>query len=410
MATDRSAARSLLRAGLAGSVLIAATLTGLTGSTASADRARTTNDRPWSGFRIDTNDDASGSWLGARKVGRLPGRVVYRIDPAARPRPDGFTGLSRVTEVGGFGRKRAAGPRATARAAWILSKYGSYHYEIQSAAVDAAVLHLLAGDDYALNGRAGRARLRLTGQEQRIRRFASIMLRDSARLSGPYELTVQQLGPSAIGDPVQLATQVVAGPSGEPLASVPVSVRVGAGPWHPAGETDETGRVTFDYLGRTAGPEQVTARVSRVPEHRLLLMQPRRTAASRVAVAGRKRVLAAPTTAIVQARPEARIVSASITSGNLTRGSFRVSAAYGSTPVSATVVLRGPFGSLDQATCQRKALRIRHVPVSGNGRYQLPRLEVRQAGVYIWYVVAPGDTYNLDAAACDGAFRVRPRP
>ena len=86
---------------------------------------------------------------------------------------------------------------------------------------------------------------------------------------------------------------------------MPVSVRVGRGTWRTAGETDEAGRATFDYVGTTAGPHQVTARVGRVPEHRLLLMQPRRPAASRVALAGRKHVLATPTTASVKARPDA---------------------------------------------------------------------------------------------------------
>jgi hypothetical protein len=314
-----------------------------------------------------------------------------------------------VTTVPGPGPKRAAGPRATARAAWILSKYGSYRYEIQSAAVDAAVLHLLAGGDYALNGSATRARLRDTGEVESIKRFARIMLRDSSRSSGPYRLTVQQQGESALGGPVRVGTRIVVARSGEPLSSVPVSFRIANGAWHPAGETDDAGRVTLNYPGNAAGPHRVTARVGRVPEHRLLLMSPRRQAASRIAVAGRKHVMAEPTTAIVKARPAADVTAASITSGNRTLGSFRVTGAYGSSASTATVVLRGPFGSRAQVTCQRKALRVRHVPVAGNGRYQLPRLEVRQAGVYIWQVVAPGNAYNLDLSACNGPFRVRPR-
>ncbi|MDQ4052593.1 MAG: hypothetical protein M3237_07815 [Actinomycetota bacterium] len=382
-----------------------ATSTGVPAS----DRSGGSTDRPWSGFRIDTNDDASGSWFGARKVGVTPGRVVYRIDPAAHPRPGAFGKPRRVARVAGPGEKRAAGPRATARAAWILSKYGSYDYEIQAAAVDAAVLHLLAGRDYALGGRETRARLRSTGEARRIKRFAAIMLRDSTSRSGPYRMAVRQLGEAVIGETVRLAVQIVSSRSGEPLTSVPVSLRLGSGAWRPAGETDSAGRVTFEYVGRAAGPQRVTARVARVPEHRLLLMQPRRASASRVAVAGRKHVQAARTTAAVKARPDASIASASITSGNRTRGSFRITDAYGSAPSSATVVLRGPFGSRDQATCQRKLLRVRQVPASGNGTYPLPRLEVRQAGVYIWYVVAPGDTYNLNASACAGVFRVRPR-
>ncbi len=403
MATSRKSTRPLALIAAA-CLLVVATSAG-----APAEQSPAKSDRPWMGFRIDTSDRATGSWLGAWKLGRSPGRVVYRIDPLADPRADGFGPLRRVATVPGRGPQRAAGARATARAAWILSKFGTYPYEIQSAAVDLAVLHLLAGRAQALHGRAASARLRETGEAQRIKAFAAVMLRDSQRMSGPYRLVVRQLGETALGEPVQLGAQIVVARSGRPLMSVPVSVRVANSPWLPAGETDESGRVAFDYVGGVAGPHRVVARVARVPEHRLLLMQPRRRGASRIAVAGRKHVLASPTTAIVKARPAARVTSASITAGNRTLGSIRVSDAYGSSPTSATVVLRGPFGTPGQASCDRKALRVRHVEVTGNGRYPVPRLEVRQAGVYIWQVVSPGDAFNLDAAACDGGFRVRPK-
>ena len=73
------------------------------------------------------------------------------------------------------------------------------------------------------------------------------MLHDSIRRSGPYRLEVQQQGESAIGDPVVLGVQVVVDRSGTPLTSVPVDVRIGNGAWRPAGETDDAGRVSFDY-------------------------------------------------------------------------------------------------------------------------------------------------------------------
>ena len=153
----------------------------------------------------------------------------------------------------------------------------------------------------------------------------------------------------------------------------------------------------------------MTARVARVPEHRLLMMEPHRSTASRVVVAGRKHVLALPTTAAVKARPGLRVATGSIVSGNRTLGSMRIMHAYGSSASGATAVLHGPFGSFDQASCKRKAVRTRQVPVMGNGHYPLPRMQIRQAGVYIWQVVARGNTFNLSASACAGAFRVRPR-
>lgn len=405
MVTESFRRLRLLMVGVVAGVLVA----GAVSVPASADRLRTSPDRPWSGFRIETSDRAAGSWLGARKLGSSPGRVVYRIDPAAGPLAQGFAEPSRMTTVPGPGGKRAAGARATARAAWILSKYGSYKYEIQSAAVDAAVLHLLAGPNYSLTGKAGKARLRDTGQGAEIRRFASIMLHDSIRRSGPYRLVVRQLGETAIGDPVHLGAQIVVARSGVPLSSVPVTVRIGEGPWQSAGETDDQGLISFDYVGKTAGPQLITARVARVPEHRLLVMEPRRPGASRVALAGRKHVVALPTMASVKARPAIRVSSGAMTSGNRTLGSWWIRRAYGSAASSASVVLHGPFGSFDQASCERKALRTRQVSAMGSGHYELPRLQVRQAGVYVWQVTAAGNAYNLDASACAGAFRVRPR-
>ncbi len=405
MVTEPSGRARLIAAGAVIGVLVSATV----GLPASAERSGTSQDRPWSGFRIDTSDHAAGTWLGARKIGSSPGRVVYRIDPSAAPSAQGFDEPSRMTTVPGPGGKRAAGARATSRAAWILSKYGSYRYEIQAAAVDAAVLHLLAGPNYSLNGKAGRARLRETGQAEQIKQFASTMLHDSIRRSGPYRLAVQQLGETAIGDPVRLGVQVVVARSGVPLTSVPVMVRVGDGSWQAAGETDDAGIVDFDYVGRTAGPQLVTARVARVPEHRLLVMQPRRPAASRVAIAGRKHVLALPTMAAVKARPAIRVSSGAMVSGNRTAGSWRIGGAYGSAAAAADVVLHGPFGSFDQVSCERKALRTRKVSSMGNGRYSLPRMQVRQAGVYVWQVTAAGNAFNLDTSACGGRFRVRPR-
>lgn len=386
-----------------------ATGTATAGTSATAtERSRASTERPWSGFRIDVDERAGGSWIGGWKLGRTPGRIVYRIDPDAVATSSGFDRPRTVTRVPGRGPHRAAGARATSRAAWILAKYGTYRYEIQSAAVDAALLQLLAGRDYGLRGRVGAARLRHTGEETRVTSFAATMLRDSTRLSGPYRVTVRQLGEAVIGGPVRLGMQVVVARSGLPLASVPVSVRTAGGTWHSAGETDAAGLASFDYVAGSAGPHPLVVRIGRVPEHRLLVLPPRRHASSRVVVAGRKHVLDSPIVARVKARPDATVISRPMVTDQRTSGSFRIVEAYGSAPGAATVVLHGPFGSADQATCQRKAFRVRHVPVAGNGHYQLPRLVLGRAGFYIWYVNGRGNSYNVDAAACAGVFRVRP--
>jgi len=111
---------------------------------------------PWSGYRIKPAPSADGGFMGARKT---DGRVTYRLDAGARRRTYGYRPVHRVS-----------GDRRSARAAWILSKYGAVRIADQAAAVDVATYALVS--DRPLGGARARARLRATGHAAAIRTLA----------------------------------------------------------------------------------------------------------------------------------------------------------------------------------------------------------------------------------------------
>ncbi|WP_181407689.1 hypothetical protein [Nocardioides sambongensis] len=107
----------------------------------------------WRGFAITAfAGTAAGGWIGGYRV---DGGVLHRIDPQ-RTAPTGRLGeLTWTDRVG-------SGTRAAHRAAWVLSKYGAARdpesrdrTNVQAAAVDAAVLHLLRGKGWRIGGTKG---------------------------------------------------------------------------------------------------------------------------------------------------------------------------------------------------------------------------------------------------------------
>ena len=117
-------------------VLCAACLVGV----APAAPAAPSDDRPhrWSGDAIPANGEADGGWIGGYRVGTTP---VFVTTPARSPNTAGYGPPRFVDDAPG----RVTSRSETARAAWILSKYGDYRDATQAAAVDASVYHLLAG-------------------------------------------------------------------------------------------------------------------------------------------------------------------------------------------------------------------------------------------------------------------------
>lgn len=360
----------------------------------------------WSGFGIKATGTAAGGFVGARRWGKK-GPVVYQVDPRGTAGRTAYRKARWVGRLRGSGRHVSADARSTARAAWIVSKYGRFRYDIQNAAVDAALLHLLAGKRWRLTGDLGLRRIRQTGHALDVRRFARTMLDDSLRLSGPYVVQVRQDRIPVVGDAVRLAIRVVVARNGRPLPYVPVRVTSPDGTAN-AGTTDEGGWVRLTYPHPSAGATPIRVRVGKAPETRLRLMDPKRRARSRLVVAGRKGVLDARGAVYVKARPRVNVGErvTRIRPGQPTKGAFKLVRSAESWPRQAVVTLHGPFAKPGKARCGARVARRGHVRVTAAGRYRLPRFELREQAYYIWRVQVPGNRVNLPAVDCGGRFRV----
>lgn len=363
----------------------------------------------WSGFRIDRTGEAAGGFIGARRWGRH-GPVHYRIDPEASAGATTYKEGRWVSAVRGTTPRASADRRATARAAWILSKYGTFRYDVQSAAVDAALLHLLADERWSLNGHRGLRRVRQTDAPAQVRSFARTMLHDSVRLSGPYAVEVGQANTALAGDPVDLRIRVVVARNGRPLPFVPVRVTSPDGSAD-VGTTDEGGWVRVTYEHPSVGATPIRVRVGNTPETRLRMLNPARPSRSRVVVAGRKGPVQGQGAVYVKAHPRVVVLDRvkRIRAGAPTRGGFRLVGSAEAWTRRAVVTLHGPFAHADKARCGDRVVRKGRVRVTDAGTYTLPRFTLREEGFFVWRVRVPGNAVNLSAADCGGRFRVLPR-
>lgn len=365
-----------------------------------ADRSDPRRLTYWSGYRIERTGTAAGGFIGARRWSRN-GPIVYRIDPTAE--------AGRTTYRKGRWVSRLNG-RSTARAAWIVSKYGTFRYDIQSAAVDAALLHLLAADRWSLTGDLGRRRIRQTGAHAQVRSFARTMLDGSMRSAGPYAILVKQANVAVVGDAVRLGIQVTVARNGRPLPFVPVRVASPDGTAD-VGTTNEGGWVRLTYEHPAAGETPLEVRVANAPETRLRILDPGRPARSRLVVAGRKGPVLGQGAVYVKARPHVVVANRveRVRAGAPTRGRFRLVGSAEAWPRRAVVTLHGPFGHAGKARCGARIARKGHTRVTDAGYYALPRFTLRQEAFYVWRVQVPGNAVNLSAADCGGRFRVASR-
>ncbi len=399
-------------AALVGLATVAALLTAPGPSSGAAPAPGTSSGRTllnWSGFRIEHTGEAAGGFIGARRWGRH-GPVHYRIDPEAAAGATTYEKGRWVSTVRGTSPRASAGPRATARAAWILSKYGTFRYDVQSAAVDAAMLHLLAGERWSIDGHRGLRRIRQTDAPSQVRSFARTMLHDSVGRSGPYAVQVRQAGTALAGDPVDLGIRVVVERNGRPLPFVPVRVTTPDGSAD-LGNTDERGWVRVAYEHPPVGATPIRVRVGNTPETRLRMLHPVRPARSRVVVAGRKGPVVGQGAVYVKADPRVVVLDKvkRIRAGSRTRGGFRLVGSAEAWPRQAVVTLHGPFADKDKARCGDRVVRKGTVRVTDAGKYALPRFTLREEGFFVWRVRVPGNAVNLSAVDCGGRFRVVPR-
>ena len=363
-----------------------------------------TADRPRTGYRIRADGTAAGGWFGSRTLSH---RAVFRIDPRAKPRTPGFAAGAWMSLPKGSGPVVVDRWRVR-RAAWLVSKYGTYDSASQAAAVQVALDALLHGGGYRVTGAATKRRLRQTGAASSILALARYMLADSTRRAGPYQVRVAPTG-TVVGGQIRVSVEVTSSGGGEPVAHLPVEV------WFDGRRsertTDAAGVVTAVAAAGRAGPRPVTVVVSKVPSDRLFVRRPTRRGASRVVVAGRKITLTRRAEVAVQATPQVRVTAPDVRriTGPVP-GTVHLADAYPSGRTAA-LTLHGPFAPDDPASCDPGLVAARrNLPVSADGGYRVPAVTVTEAGVYRWAVAVPADAYNTAAAACGQAVLLQAVP
>ena len=354
----------------------------------------------WAGYRIPRNGHADGGWMGGYMIGDTP---VFVVTPTRHPNRRGYHAAYAVEDLG---KSRGASRRSTERAAWVLSKYGAYKDAAQAAAVDAAVYHLLVGGRWRIGHPRGSARIRHSGDPASVRRFARIMLGQSRKYAGVYQVTVTATS-ADVGGTIE-ATVTVTSRHGRPAAGLPVAVSAPGIATVNAVSGDD-GRAVARLPASQQGWLDVTASVGQVPEHRLYLRGPVKRGQATAAEGGVRRtvdasVLAAvrgPQTMTLQATPENLVVGepAAVTASIAGDGS----------PRPATAALLGPFPSASAAACTGSTVGTTTTTVTADGSYVLPALAPSAGGYYAWRVTVDGTATSLPATACGAVTKVRAR-
>ena len=361
----------------------------------------------WAGFRIPSTGHADGGWIGGYRIGTTP---VFVTTPRKRPNRAGFEPASATEDLPGSG----ATARETARAAWILSKYGGYRDDVQAAAVDAAVLHLLVGRTWRITGNGrGAQRIRQARDSATVLRFARLMLRSSRVSAGAYGATVTASS-ADVGGITSVTVSVTDG-RGRPVAGLPVTVTSPeGGPAVASGGpveavTGDDGRTLVRLAAPLAGWRTVTARIGQVPEHRLIVRAPDRRGQAAVAEGGVRRTLEVSTRAAVRG-PQTLAVRAApdvLTAGTPARVVASVVGDGTSRAVSAT--LHGPVSSAAAAGCSAPAVGTASGAVSVDGDYTLPPITPGAGGFYAWRVSVDGTETSLPITSCGAVAKVRAR-
>jgi hypothetical protein len=355
----------------------------------------------WAGYRIPRNGHADGGWMGGYKIGDTP---IFVVTPTKRPNRRGYEAKRKA--VANLAKSRDPSHRATARAAWVLSKYGGYRDARQAAAVDAVVYHLLVGGRWRIDRQRGTARIRRSGDPAVVRSYAKIMLEQSRKFAGIYRVNVK--APSAdVGGTIK-ATVTVTARHDRPAAGLPVAVSApGAATVHAV--TGDDGRAVAQFPATKQGWQDVTASVGEVPEHRLYLRKPAKRGQAAAAEGGVRRTVHAsvltavrgPQTMSLQATPESLIVG----------GQAAVTAAVAGdgSPRAATAALQGPFQAASAAGCSGSPVGTTTTTVTGDGSYVLPALAPSAGGYYAWRVTVDGTATSMPVSVCGAVTKVRAR-
>lgn len=354
----------------------------------------------WVGYQVRTTRTASGRWIGGYRVG---GAKAYRIDPNASRKSSASTRYRRVSRTANLAGKRGPSRLSTARAAYILSRYGTEPNKTQAAAVDAAVLHLLRGGKWKLQGRHGRKRIRQAGDSYYVRDYARQMLKTSKQEAGAARLTLTATAVEA-GSASRVTATLTNARTGAPLAGFPVAFAA-KGQQSTQLYTNARGVAQTTIVAvQGATPVQATAKT--LPAWRLAVRAPKRKRASRVALAG-VRQKARATTTIVAAGPQQVTLSHPTlvtTKGSVLGGSYVVSGGLGTRSVSFTSY--GPFTT--SATCSGTvAYSGSRTVTTPTASGTLPAWKAQKSGYYRWNVTAGANAYSKPASACGTVLRVQ---
>lgn len=370
-----------------------------------------TTDRSHYGYRIPSTGKASGGWIGSRAAGS---KVVYRIDPNARSAASTYGATFASRRINGTGGHKVTS-RDTARAAYILSKYGrraGNGGNQQAAAVDVALYHLLYGGSYGLSGSKTKSRLRQSGQGSTIRDWAAFMLKRATKYAGPYHVRVSAPG-TVVGGTVPVTIKVTSY-GGAAMEKLPIAMTF-PGSSRVSLETNSGGKAKTTFRTSEGGYHRLRVSVGQLPESRLLVRKPKRRGSSRLVLADVKRSRSVVKNVPIQAKPRVAVATkySVMRTGQVATGRFKVVDGSDDASRTAKVRLFGPFRTKGAATCGRgagKAVRIANVLVRKNGFYTLPGYRVRKPGHYIWRVGLGSNAVNLAAAACGGITLAKTRP
>ena len=337
--------------------------------------------------------------MGGYKIGDTP---VFVVTPTRHPNRRGYEPTQVVADLD---KSRGASRRATARAAWVLSKYGGYRgrsRRLPPSTPSSITCWLAAGGgSVTIAERPGSG---TAATRPSVRRYARIMLEQSRKFAGVYRVTVTATS-ADVGGTIEATVNVTARHD-RPAAGLPVAVSApGAATVHAV--TGDDGRAVARFPATQQGWQDVTASVGQVPEHRLYLRRPVKRGQAAAAEGGVRRtvdasVLAAvrgPQTMSLQATPENLVVG----------GQAAVTAAIAGdgSPRPATAALYGPFPSASAAACSGSPVGTTTTTVTGDGSYVLPALAPSAGGYYAWRVTVDGTATSLPVTACGAVTKVR---
>ena len=232
------------------------------------------------------------------------------------------------------------------------------------------------------------------------------MLRQSRRSAGAYEATVTATG-ADVGGTVA-ASVIVTDGRGHPVSGLPVTLTM-SGERSVEAVTGDNGRAVARFAAGARGWRDVTATVTQVPEHRLLVRSPVRRRQATAAEAGVRRTLVATTRAAVRGPQTLDLKAArgTLTAGDEARVVATV-AGDGSARI-ATGTLYGPFPSAGAAECSGAAVATATGSVAADGVYTLPAVTPGAGGFYAWQVTVDGTETSLPVSACGATTKVMAR-